>query len=239
MGRGPTDRYGARVTTVDAVHGAPGLRASAAGGAAVALACEAHVLAGGGAPPVAGVLALLLVTVPALRAALGSRPTPRRMVLALVGAQAVLHVAFSVAVAATSSPSGSMSDVGHGMVVATGDGAPHGTWAIAAHHLVAGTGGVAMLALHLVAAAALGLWLAAGDQVLTTLLHLVRAPRTARYARAWSALLAAALRLANETYRRLLMPRRSDPGTAPRPDPAVVSVVVRRGPPALLPVVPA
>lgn len=230
------------MTTAAAPHGAPGLRAVAAGSAAVALACAAHVLAGGEVPHALGVLVLLLVAVPALRAALGTRPSPRRLVLVMVGAQAGLHVAFSVAVAAVSSPTAPLSDAGHGMAMATGSVDGSGTWAMVAHHLVggfAGAGGLTMTSLHLLAAGALGLWIAVGDQVLITLVDLVLAPRRARVARARAALVAACLRLAHDTYLALLLPRRTDPGTAPRPDPALVSVVVRRGPPAMLQPVPA
>lgn len=230
------------ITAADAPQGAPGLRAVAAGSAAVALACAAHVLAGGAVPHLLGVLVLLLLTVPVLRAALGTRPSPRRLALVMVGAQAGLHGAFSVAAAAVSSPSASMSDAGHGMVMGTTSAVGSGTWAMVAHHLVGGfvgAGGLTMTALHLLAAGALGLWIAAGDQVLMTLVDLVLAPRRVRVARARAALLAACLRLAHDTYLALLLPRRTDPGTAPRPDPALVSVVVRRGPPAMLQPVPA
>ena len=213
-------------------------RAALCGAVTATLGVAAHVLAGGEAPGAAGALVVGSVTVALMALGLRGRASRARVLTAVLASQVAVHVllAVSAAASAPTTLSGGGHDMGMGdMTVSAGV-----SWHLVSHHLLAGLSGpsgILMTAAHLAAAVLLGVWLAAGDQVLCTLLHLSRVPRTVRALRA--AALVLRVRLAGEAWRQALVTRRRRTVAPTRPDPLVVSSVGRRGPPARVCVVPA
>ncbi len=193
-----------------------------------------------GLPVLTGLFAVSLV----LCAAMLNRPASRLRIVALLGlGQAGVHAVFSVTaghtgdvVAPTPQPSagalpvvdghrvGSLMDSFEATVGATSSSAP----ALPIAHLVEDLSTHApMMAAHLAAAGLVGLWLAAGERALWSLVALA--------SRAALGPLAVALAVSRVVVAPTVPLR--PPATAPRPPraPALLArVVVRRGPPALL-----
>jgi hypothetical protein len=124
-------------------------RASVSAGVVVALSLTAHVVAGGAPTGLAGTLLLFLFALIVCRAMLVSEPSRGRTVLAVVVGQLLLHTLMSA--------------------LATGPVGPH------AHHagpdrasLLVGVGEpgwALMLASHVGASVAVGLWIFAGERL--------------------------------------------------------------------------
>ena len=208
---------------------APWLRWTRAGTVATVatlLAVGAHVQAGGPAPSLP-VLAFLVLGLTAASATLLAGPASTvRVVLLTAGGQLVAHHVLTAASApavdgsATGGMAGMAGMAGHhaGHVLEHGaPGAVPGVAPLFPHLLPADA---RMMAAHLAAAVVVGLWLAAGERALWTLLtHIWRS-----------------LRLPVSTA-----PSTPVPGRAPAPQLAGTTLariaagsVVRRGPPALL-----
>ena len=218
-------------------------RASALAAVTMLAGIVGHVSADGLLPgvPVLGGLGLVVVV---LSAAFLQRPASRlRVVALLVGGQTVVHGAFSLT-------AGHVGDVARTAARPAGGGLPTvdgrrvgslmdsydaavgaGTAlapAVPTGHLVSELAAHApMMAAHLVAAAVVGLWLAAGEQALWALVALA------------SRVALGPLAVALAACRAVVVPP-TPPCTValePRPPrtPALLArVVVRRGPPALL-----
>jgi hypothetical protein len=136
----------------------PTLRAVLLSGVALGTGCLAHLSAGGLMPGPLPLLALLVLGAVLARPLLHRQASTPRLVAMLVGGQAAVHLALTAL-------------AGHH----DEEPVPPGATA-AVHHLVADlTGRDALMALaHAVAAALVGLWLAAGERALFTVVHLLR-----------------------------------------------------------------
>ena len=205
---------------------APWLRWTRAGTVATVatlLAVGAHVQAGGPAPSLP-VLAFLVLGLTAASATLLAGPASTlRVVLLTAGGQLVAHHVLTAASApavagpATRGTAGMTGMAGHHAGHVLEHGAVPGVAPLSPHLLPADA---RMMAAHLAAAVVVGLWLAAGERALWTLLtHIWRS-----------------LRLPVSTA-----PSTPVPGSAPAPQLAGTTLariaagsVVRRGPPALL-----
>ena len=208
---------------------APWLRWTRAGTVATVatlLAVAAHVQAGGPAPSLP-VLAFLVLGLTAASATLLAGPASTlRVVLLTAGGQLVAHHVLTAASApaVAGSPTRGMAGVAGMAGHHAGHVVEHG-----APDTVAGIGALAppllaadarMMAAHLAAAAVVGLWLAAGERAVWTLLtHIWRS-----------------LRLPDS-----MAPSTPAPGSSPAPQLAGTTLariaagsVVRRGPPRLL-----
>lgn len=163
-------------------------RASLLAVVVVFLGAAGHVTADGLLPG-AAVLVLLLVLAAVVSAALLSRPaSTARIVLLVVGAQAVVHEVLSVAAGHVGEPARATAQVVHagtgslptvdgrrvgslqdawqtGGATGTGPALPVGDLGDLAEH-------APMMVAHLMAAALVGLWLAAGERCLWTLVAL-------------------------------------------------------------------
>ena len=217
----------------------PGLRLARGGllaAATLGVAVWAHSSADGNLPGSAGLVAIWALTT-AVAAGLLARPASvRRVVLLLCSGQGVLHLLLSVVAGHGARPaptSGPHYYATHSMLA---DSAPAAATHGMAAELTSGLGGLLghltsgaglrMIATHLVAAAVVGLWLAAGEKAL------------------WSALtgLAAAVSARAATWLSLLLTTPVPVSTGPRaaylPEPLTgpgVDRLVRcprRGPPA-------
>lgn len=169
---------------------APGARIARSvvcGVVAVALACAAHVAAGGTSPGGYPVLALVAVVAVATAGAMPDLSSRRRIVgLALLG-QAFLHIALC-ALATPMSMTGHVM-AGHVMQSPTAgmsansaapglERLPDGWYGMVLHHAVSGLGSLpsALMTLaHIGAAVLVGLWLAGGERLLWSLLVLASA----------------------------------------------------------------
>lgn len=150
------------------------LRAGLLAAVVTAAGSIAHASGGGEMPGWASLLALYVALTAACAAVLGREATARWLVALTVGGQVVVHGALAglAGHASASSTAPSMAHGPHGGMVhpASPGAAPgwltHGVEDAVAHP--------AMAALHLLAAAAVGLWLAVGERALWTLVRLAR-----------------------------------------------------------------
>jgi hypothetical protein len=154
------------------------LRALVLGFVALAIGASAHVAAGGTLPAVGALLALLGVVTIAVAPMLRSPAPTRRVVVLLVTGEAFIHLVLSVTSPArtvgpeASSPGTAPLAGGHHThdALVQGGSAPHSGWLV---QPLTGTSGqhLLMAEAHLAAAVAVGLWLAAGERALWTLLR--------------------------------------------------------------------
>jgi hypothetical protein len=229
------------------------LRAAVLGLAALVFAGVAHAAAGGRLPDPAGLALLGILTISVLAGLLGRPASTARVVVLLVAGQAALHAVLTALVghggadhahAAGSAagrvavPGGTLADaLGADQVatrVSTGP-SPFRTWV---HHLVDDMSSAANLRMalaHLIAAALLGVWLAAGERLAWRLVVLLAGPAAAVLA-AVSQILSGGLasvahQAARRSYVRTITPPAIDP---PRPALVLLARALdRRGPPAI------
>jgi hypothetical protein len=215
-------------------------RGCALGVIAASLATVAHVLGGGELPPPS----LLLLTgslAVALGVALsGSRMGRARVVAIVVGGQLLLHELLMMLVAVDAAdplrqqPMPGMP--GMTVPLAAGSAPSSAVWSMLAHHAITSVTtvpGATMLAAHTLAAVLVGLWLAAGERLIWSLLELVGSRRLGTALMALVRALGATGRdseavhdrLRAQLARRLAPPWRSSTWFLAR-------AAVRRGPPA-------
>lgn len=212
-------------------------RATVLGVVVLTLGAVAHVQGDGHLPGVVALAFLGLLTIAACAAWLGRPAGPLRLVVMTTLGQAGVHALLSLTAGHQGEAPARATSTTPGPTTAApfGPGAPSTGVTTAEEldlapllHVASDMAGHAPMALaHLVAAVAVGLWLAVGERSLWTLVALA-----ARHLLAPVALLAAAV-LPRPVAVRRGAPR---PLTTEPPRLAALSrVVVRRGPPALLP----
>jgi hypothetical protein len=151
-----------------------GWRASALAVVVVLGGLAGHLAAGGASPPVSGVLLLLAVTAVVAAPLLGAPPSTGHVVALVVSGQGLVHLAFewlAPAAHTTTSVLAHNAAMAHGSMTHLSSGSDPA----AAHgHVVAvmSTAALAILVGHLMAAVAVGLWLAAGERAARTLVEL-------------------------------------------------------------------
>lgn len=156
------------------------LRALLLAAVVVAVGSVAHVSAGGLMPEAASVLALYAALAVACAGVLGREASAARLVALTVGGQVVVHGALSALAGHAATPA--MAHGPHGGMVHPGSAAPSSLASSLASSVVSVLGhGVAdalerplMTAVHVAAAATVGLWLAVGERALWTLVRLAR-----------------------------------------------------------------
>lgn len=126
------------------------LRGSAAAAVATTIAATAHTLSGGGAPPLWLLIAVTALAAPVSVALVGQRRSIVRLGIAVLAAQAVLHVAFSAvgtsAPAGLSSPRGAHDHAAMALSAASTGTAAAMTATMAAGHVLAALATIVLLA---------------------------------------------------------------------------------------------
>ncbi len=198
-------------------------RAAVLGPAVLASGVVSHVAADGLLPHPVLLVGMLAACVALAALFLGAPASPARLVLLLVGGQALTHVLLSAGAghAGTAAPAAASAEAHHG--TATHGLAPH----VLEHVLEQGP---LMVVAHALGAVALGLWLAVGESALWHLVALTAGRiRVAVLAR--RSLTHASLVGVHHASRRLPVPA---PLHLALPDTLPHRLVTRRGPPALL-----
>lgn len=201
----------------------------------------AHVSAGGHLPSPLGLAVLMLLTTAVLAVALG-RPAGRlRVIVLLAGGQTAQHL-FMTAVAGHAAPAaGAATGHTHVHTHAHGVAEPGGHTADAGSlltnwlsHLAQDLTGanLAMACAHLIAAAALGLWLAAGERALWALVGLLAStPGVLRLAATMTMVVRALRRRLVTLLTAVRRPRSWSAHADLMVGVRLACIVVRRGPP--------